>query len=130
MQREKRLHFFKNDKPQGLIGSFVVGIGFAAGWTPCIGPILSAVFAVAASSTNKWAGTSLFVAYSLGLAVPFFLTALGISSFLRHFQKVKKHMGLISTITGALLIVTGILIFFDMFTIITGLFSRIMPAIG
>jgi len=65
LQMEKRLHFFR-EKPAGLLGSFFVGIGFAAGWTPCIGPILSAIFTVAATSANPWSGIMLFIAYSLG----------------------------------------------------------------
>src|SRR4030066_1719508 len=88
LQRDKRLHFFR-EKPTGLLGSFLVGIGFAAGWTPCIGPILSAIFAVAAPSDNPWSGLVLFVAYSAGLAIPFLLTSLGIHTFLRHVPRLK-----------------------------------------
>jgi len=129
LQREKRLHFFR-EKPQGLLGSFLVGVGFAAGWTPCIGPILSAIFTVAATSDGPLPGLTLFVAYSLGLAIPFLLTSLGINTFLRHFQRVKRHMRSISIITGVLLIVTGVLIFLDSFAIITGYLLTVMPNLG
>lgn len=129
LQREKKLHFF-GDKPAGFIGSFLVGMGFAAGWTPCIGPILSAIFTVAATSESRWAGVTLFTAYSLGLAIPFMLTSLGISTFLRHFNKVKRHMRLISVITGLFLIATGLLIFFNSFAIIAGYFNTILPSLG
>ena len=129
LQREKKLHFF-NDKPAGFLGSFLVGMGFAAGWTPCIGPILSAIFTVAATSESKWAGVTLFMAYSLGLAIPFMLTSLGISTFLRHFNKVKRHMRLISVITGIFLIVTGVLIFSNSFAIIAGYINTILPSFG
>jgi cytochrome c-type biogenesis protein len=129
LQREKKLHFF-GDKPAGFLGSFLVGMGFAAGWTPCIGPILSAIFTVAATSESKWAGVILFMAYSLGLAIPFMLTSLGISTFLKHFNKVKRHMKLISVITGLFLIVTGVLIFFNSFAIIAGYFTTILPSLG
>lgn len=122
LHRDKKVHIFK-DKPAGFLGSFLVGIGFAAGWTPCIGPILSAIFAVAAVSDNPWSGIILFIAYSAGLAIPFLLTALGISSFLKHFKKLKKHMGAVSIVTGSLLIVTGVLIFFDSFAMISSYFS-------
>lgn len=127
LQREKRLHFFR-EKPAGLLGSFLVGIGFAAGWTPCIGPILSAIFAVAATSSNPWSGMMLFVAYSLGLAIPFFLTSLGINTFLRHFNRLKKHMRIVSVVTGFFLIATGVLIFTNSLAIIAGYINNVMPS--
>ncbi|HHL39125.1 MAG TPA: cytochrome c biogenesis protein CcdA [Deltaproteobacteria bacterium] len=129
LQRDKRLHFFR-EKPSGLLGSFLVGMGFAAGWTPCIGPILSAIFAVAATSANPWAGVVLFVAYSSGLAIPFILTSLGINTFLRHFNRLKRHMRLISIVTGLFLIVTGVLIFTNSFAIMSGYFNTILPNLG
>lgn len=126
LQREKKLHFFK-DKPAGMVGSFLVGIGFAAGWTPCIGPILSAIFAVAATSESAWSGMALFVAYSAGLAIPFLLTSLGINTFLRYFNKVKKYMRVVSIVTGLFLIVTGVLIYSNSLAIIAGYLNTIMP---
>ena len=129
LQRDKRLHFFKV-KPSGLLGSFLVGIGFAAGWTPCIGPILSASFAVAATSENPWSGMILFVAYSAGLAIPFLLTSLGINTFLRHFGKLKRHMRMISIVTGIFLIVTGLLIFTNSLGIIAGYLNSLIPSIS
>ena len=129
LQRDKRLHFFK-EKPSGLLGSFLVGIGFAAGWTPCIGPILSAIFAVAATSENPWSGMILFVAYSAGLAIPFLLTSLGINTFLRHFGKLKRHMRMISIVTGIFLIVTGLLIFTNSLGIIAGYLNSLIPSIS
>jgi cytochrome c-type biogenesis protein len=129
LQREKRLHFFR-DKPAGLFGSFFIGVGFAAGWTPCIGPILSMIFAVAATSDSPFAGTTLFISYSLGLAIPFLLTSIGINTFIKHFQRLKHHMRMVSVVTGLLLIVTGVLIFFNSFAIISGYFDTILPNIG
>ncbi len=129
LQRDKRFHFFQ-DKPAGFIGSFLVGIGFAAGWTPCIGPILSAIFAVAATSTSPFAGMKLFLAYSVGLAIPFFLTSLGINTFLHHFNRVKKHMRLVSLITGFFLVLTGVLIFFNSLAIIASYLNRFLPQLS
>ncbi|TAN60175.1 cytochrome c biogenesis protein CcdA [bacterium] len=129
LQREKRLHFFR-EKPTGFIGSFFVGVGFAAGWTPCIGPILSAIFTVAATSPNPWSGMMLFVAYSFGLAIPFFLTSLGINTFLKHFNKLKRHMRLISIVTGIFLIITGGLIFSNTLAIIGGYLNNILPRLS
>jgi len=124
LQMDKRLHFF-HKKPSGLFGSFLVGVGFAAGWTPCIGPILSAIFAIAATSPSKWSGTFLFIAYSAGLAIPFMLTSLGINTFLRHFNKLKKHMRLVSVITGVLLILTGVLIYSNSLALISGYMNNL-----
>ena len=129
LQRERRFHFFR-ERPAGFLGSFLVGMGFAAGWTPCIGPILSMIFAMAMTSESSWAGVLLFVSYSMGLAIPFMLTSLGISTFLRYFQKLKQHMKVISIVTGVLLIVTGVLIFFNSFSIVSGYFDAILPGTG
>lgn len=129
LQRDKRLHFFR-ERPSGFLGSFLIGIGFAAGWTPCIGPILSAIFTVAATSPNPWSGVFLFIAYSMGLAIPFFLTSLGINTFLRHFNKFKRHMRIVSVITGIFLIITGVLIFSNSLAIIAGYLNSVMPKLS
>ena len=129
LQRDKRLHFFK-EKPSGMLGSFLVGIGFAAGWTPCIGPILSAIFAVAATSESAWSGMALFVAYSAGLAIPFLLTSLGINTFLKYFNRLKQYMRVVSIVTGLFLIVTGVLIFSNSLAIIAGYLNSIMPQLS
>jgi cytochrome c-type biogenesis protein len=129
LQRDKRFHFFR-EKPTGLLGSFLVGVGFAAGWTPCIGPILSMIFAMSMTSESSWAGVLLFASYSMGLAIPFMLTSLGINTFLRYFQRLRQHMRVISIVTGVLLIVTGVLIFFNSFSIISGYFNAILPSVG
>ncbi len=129
LQRDKRLHFFR-EKPSGLLGSFLVGIGFAAGWTPCIGPILSAIFAVAATSDSSWSGIILFIAYSVGLAIPFLLTSLGINTFLKHFNKLKKHMRVVSIVTGIFLVITGVLIFSNSLGIIAGYINNLIPSLS
>ena len=128
LQMEKRMHI--KDKPTGLIGAFLVGVGFAAGWTPCIGPILSAIFAVAVTSDSQWAGVILFIAYSAGLAIPFFLAAVGINTFLHHFNKIKRHMKTISIVTGIFLIVTGLLIFTNKLSYIASYLNNIFPSIS
>ena len=129
LQREKRLHFFR-EKPAGLLGSFFVGIGFAAGWTPCIGPILATILIVAASSDTIGFGIILLVSYSLGLAVPFMLTSLGINTFLKHFSRLKRHMRVVSIVTGSFLIVMGLLIYSNYFAIFTGYLNSILPSIN
>src|SRR3989338_8525917 len=104
----------------GILGSFLIGVGFAAGWTPCIGPILATILMIAASYDTLLQGVLLLVVYSLGLAVPFFLTSLGINTFLKHFNRLKRHMRVVSIVTGSFLIVTGLLIYFNYFAIFTG----------
>jgi len=98
-----------NYKP-GLIGSYIVGLSFAFGWTPCIGPILGSVLSVAASSENISEGTFLLVLYSAGLGVPFVIAAYGIGAFLKFLSKIRKHIRTIEIFTGLLLILFGVLI--------------------
>jgi cytochrome c-type biogenesis protein len=129
LQRDKRLHFFR-EKPAGLLGSFLVGIGFAAGWTPCIGPILATILIIAASSDTLWFGVLLLVAYSMGLAVPFMLTSLGINTFMKHFNRFKKHMRVVSFVTGGFLIIMGLLIYSNRFAILTGYLNSVLPSLG
>jgi len=129
LQREKRLHFFR-EKPAGLLGSFFVGIGFAAGWTPCIGPILATILIVAASSDTVGFGIILLVSYSMGLAVPFILTSVGINTFLKHFGRLKRHMRVISIITGSFLVLMGLLIYSNYFAIFTAYLNSIIPALN
>ena len=99
----------KNYKP-GLVGSFIVGLSFAFGWTPCIGPILGSVLSVAASSETISEGTFLLILYSTGLGIPFILAAYGIGTFLKFLSRIRKHIRTIEIFTGLLLILFGILI--------------------
>ena len=106
---EKRVSI--KHKPAGYAGSFLVGIAFAAGWTPCIGPILAAILAVAATEEHVSQGILLLLLYSLGLGVPFFLSALAMHRFLVLFNRFKRFIHLFEIITGILLIVVGVLIY-------------------
>jgi cytochrome c-type biogenesis protein len=98
-------------KPIGVIGAFVIGLAFAFGWTPCIGPILAAILALAAVQETLIKGMTLLAFYSLGLAVPFFLSGLFINLFFSFFGWIRRHFRLIEIISGTLLIIAGILIF-------------------
>lgn len=111
---EKRVTLHR--KPAGYLGSFVVGIVFAAGWTPCIGPILATILAVAATEGR---GVWLLLAYSMGLAIPFFLSSLALHQFLVFFQRFKKHIRLFEIFTGMVLVVVGILIFTNYLAVIS-----------
>ena len=107
LQIEKR--FELRQKPLGYLGSFLVGLVFAAGWTPCIGPILSTILIYASTSKNFTTGVYLLALYSMGLGVPFFLSSLAFNSFLSAFEKIKRYMRAITIISGLFLIGIGIL---------------------
>ena len=112
------------------LGALVLGSAFAFGWTPCIGPILGAILAVAGSQADMLNGMLLLVAYSLGLAIPFLLAALATDSFLRWSQGFKRHLAIIEKISGVLLIIVGLLIFFGSFSIISAWLINWFPALA
>ena len=115
---EKRLTI--NHKPAGYIGSFLVGIAFAAGWTPCIGPILATILMVAATEEKVYEGMYLLLLYSMGLGIPFLLSSLAIHHFLSAFRRFKKHIRLFEIITGLFLILFGLLIYTNWLTRLSG----------
>lgn len=104
----------------GMVGGFLMGFAFAFGWTPCIGPILAAVLAVAATSETIGQGIFLLAVYSAGLAIPFLLTALGISKFLSFYQKFRRHLHVVEVLSGILLLLIGGLIFVNRLTWLSG----------
>lgn len=116
LQQERRVHL--SDKPLGYLGTVVVGIAFGAGWTPCLGPTLGAILLLAANESEMGKGITLLSSYSLGLAVPFLVSALALERFLGFFQKFKQHLGRVNRIAGILLIVVGVMMF-------TGWFERL-----
>jgi cytochrome c-type biogenesis protein len=105
LYREKRVEVAK---PLGLWGAYVMGLAFAFGWTPCIGPILAAILAIAASEETAWRGAGLLAIYSLGLGVPFLLAALALEPFIGFLKRFRAHFGIVERIVGVLLIATGI----------------------
>jgi cytochrome c-type biogenesis protein len=119
LMKERKLNL--KWKPAGYLGSFVFGIGFAAGWSPCIGPILAAILALAASHPGTWVG--LTTAYSIGFAVPFFTLAF----FLGSARWILKYSNLLMKIGGAMMILMGILLFTDRMTSITIWLQSITP---
>ncbi len=123
---EKRVQL--RNKPTGFIGTFLVGIAFAAGWTPCIGPILGAILAIAAGSSGGIGkGILLLTSYSAGLGLPFFISGLLFHSFLGFFDRFKKHIRITEIVTGVLLMIAGILLFFDLFSRIAGFLYQLFP---
>jgi len=108
LYREKR--FQVTARPAGLAGSFVVGVAFGFGWTPCVGPILGSILALASTQDQVLTGVALLAAYSLGLGLPFIAAGVAINSFLGLFQRVKRSFRVIEIVTGVLLILVGVLI--------------------
>ena len=106
----KDTRFFSQQKPRGMLGSMTLGMAFAAGWTPCIGPILGGIIGLAATSGNWKTGLFLSCFYAAGLAVPFLLTGLGINKFLGFYSKFRKHLHKVEVISGVMLISIGLLI--------------------
>ena len=123
--QERRVHIA--NKPIGYLGTLLVGIAFGAGWTPCIGPILGSILTYAASSADLSRGIWLLLAYSLGLAVPFLLSAVAVERFLDFFSRMKRQMGWITRTSGVLMIAIGVLMITNYFTILAGVLNQYTP---
>ena len=121
MNQDVRIRNTDTKQPR-LLSGFLLGFAFAFGWTPCIGPILSAVLVLAAASNTVARGVLLLAVYSAGLAVPFLLTALGLTQFLRFYQNFRKHLHAVELFSGALLLFVGGLVFFNKLTWLAGKF--------
>lgn len=105
LHREKRVAVIK---PVGLWGAYVMGLAFAFGWTPCIGPILATILAVAASEATVTKGASLLAVYSLGLGIPFLLAAVAIEPFAAFLARFRRHLAQVERAMGGLLVLTGL----------------------
>jgi cytochrome c-type biogenesis protein len=122
---EKRVQVEK--KPTSLFGAFFVGLAFAFGWTPCIGPILAGILAIAGTQQTVGQGVQLLAVYSAGLGLPFLLTAFAINQFFTVFKRIRKHYHLIEIISGLLLVLIGLLIFTNRFTLIAKWLTPYLP---
>jgi cytochrome c-type biogenesis protein len=114
------VHFRNMGGQPGAVSGFLMGFAFAFGWTPCIGPILASVLAVAATRETVGEGVFLLACYSAGLAVPFLITALGIGGFLRFYQKFRRHLHTVEVFSGVLLLAVGGLVFLNRLTWLSG----------
>ena len=126
LENDKRIH--TQEKPAGPIGAFLVGTAFAFAWTPCIGPILGGILAMASSRNSVGEGMQMLAVYSLGLGVPFLLTSIAIDRFFSAAARIRRHYRMIELISGGLLIIVGLLIFFDQFTLIVKYLTPYLPA--
>ena len=118
---DARLHSLKGSSTP--VGAFVIGFAFAFGWTPCLGPILTAILTLASEQDTLVKGILLLSVYSLGLAVPFLLTSLGIERFLKFYSRFRSHMHALEVASGGLLIALGVLLVINRFTLISNWFS-------
>ena len=125
LMREKRVHV--RDKPAGYVGTVAVGIAFGAGWTPCIGPVLGAILTLAASQEHLATGIWLLFVYSMGLAVPFMVSALALERFLTTFSRFRQWMPRIQVASGALLVVLGLLLVTGSFVVLAAYLNRFTP---
>ncbi len=124
LMKEKRFHI--NKGPAGYLGAFFIGMSFAAGWTPCIGPILGTILIYASSQASASYGLKLLSVYSLGLAIPFMLATLAINVFFTYTRKIHKFMRAIAIISGLILIAFGIMLLTNKM----GQLSALFPVIG
>jgi cytochrome c-type biogenesis protein len=125
LARERRVHLA--DKPVGYLGTVLVGIAFGAGWTPCIGPILGSILILSSSSADLSRGLLLLTAYSLGLAIPFLLSALLVRQFLALFARMRRQMVWVTRAAGLLLVGVGLLMVTDYFTVLAGYLQGFTP---
>src|ERR1700691_5570790 len=116
LNRDVHLRNVGGGKQPGIVSGFLLGFAFAFGWTPCIGPILTSVLAVAATKDTVGQGILLLACYSAGLAIPFLLTAVGIGRFLKFYQKFSRHLHTVEVFSGVLLLFVGALIFINRLT--------------
>ena len=121
--KERGLHL--SGKPAGYLGTFIVGMAFAAAWTPCIGPILGTILVYAGTSGSVTLGVKLLVLYSLGFAIPFLFASLAFNTFLSYSKWIRRYVRWIILISGMLLVVFGLLLLTDKFSWLVALFSRL-----
>ncbi len=120
LMKDKKFHL--SGRPSGYIGAFVIGMTFAAGWTPCIGPILGSILLYASTKGSAVYGMKLLSVYSLGLAVPFLIASLAFNSFLSYSKGIHKYMRVIMIVSGVLMIIFGILLLMNKVSQLTNLF--------
>lgn len=124
--REARFH--PQSKPTGLLGAFVMGLAFAFGWTPCVGPVLASILFVAGGSDTAWTGASLLAVYALGIGLPFIIAAAFASRFLAFARRFRRHIGLVEKVMGGFLVLTGLLIITGQVSAIANWLLETFPA--
>lgn len=115
------------EKPAGYLGSFAVGLTFAIGWTPCVGPILGAILSLASTAETVQVGVGLLVAYSAGLGIPFLASAAALGAFLRVFKRYRPYIPAIERLAGVILVVVGVLVFTNYYVVLNAWAISLTP---
>ena len=126
----KEARFQTSNSSASYVGAYIMGLAFAFGWTPCIGPVLASILAVAAAQETATQGASLLAAYSLGLGLPFIAAAFAVKPFLNWMQKFRRHIGTVEKAMGGLLVVTGVMFITGSFTTFAYWLLELFPALG
>jgi cytochrome c-type biogenesis protein len=119
--------FQLREKPAGYVGSLIVGVTFGIGWTPCVGPILGAILSLASTTDNVGRGVGLLVAYSMGLGVPFMLSALALGPFLRLFKRYRPFVPVVERAAGVVLVIVGVLVFTNYYVLLNAWAVSLTP---
>ena len=114
----------------GFVGAFLMGLAFAFGWTPCIGPILSTILILAAKEGSAYKGMFLLALYSLGLGIPFILTGFGTAAFMRFFKTYRPYIGVGEKVAGAVLVIVGLLILRNQLTLLNSFVPKAFSRLG
>lgn len=125
LMRDLRVHL--KTRPAGYVGALLVGITFAAGWIPCVGPILGAILVLAGTTASAGTGVLLLAAYSLGLAVPFLVSSLALNRFLKFFDRFKRFLPAVEVVSGVFLILVGTLLATNYFTLLSSYALKLTP---
>src|SRR6188474_3296904 len=128
LHRDARYH--ADSRPAGLVGAYVIGLAFAFGWTPCIGPVLGAILLMAAGEDTVRQGIQLLLVYSLGLGIPFIAAAFAVRPFMRLLQRFRPHLATMEKVLGGFLVLTGVLFLTNSMTLIAGWILEMFPGLA
>ena len=123
----RTMQFQLREKPAGYLGSLLVGITFAIGWTPCVGPILGAILSLAGTSETVQRGIGLLIAYSAGLGVPFLVSAVALGAFLKFFKRYRPLIPVMERAAGVILVVVGVLVFTNYYVVLNSWAISLTP---
>jgi cytochrome c-type biogenesis protein len=123
----RTMQFQLREKPAGYLGSLVVGVTFAIGWTPCVGPILGAILSLAGTAETVQRGIGLLIAYSAGLGMPFLVSAIALGSFLKFFRRYRPFIPVMERTAGALLVIVGVLVFTNYYIVLNSWAISLTP---
>jgi cytochrome c-type biogenesis protein len=115
------------EKPAGYVGSFIVGLTFAIGWTPCVGPILGAILSLAGTADTVQRGVGLLVAYSAGLGAPFLISAVALGAFLKFFRRYRPFIPMVERFAGVVLVIVGMLVFTNYYLVLNSWAIALTP---